>query len=105
MDNPLGMYLFLNIKEGADTIKRMCKKLYTGILEEIKPAWLNENTYLPHMTVGEFNNRVKFEEALGDTELKSFNEKFETIVKKISVEIIDENEDSSRRFLWNICLY
>lgn len=94
VDNSLGKYFFLNIEEGTDVIKRMCKKLYTGILELYKPAWLNENTFMPHMTVGTFETKEELEVASKDERIKNFNEKFETIVEKISVEIIDKNDDS-----------
>lgn len=32
MDNHLGMYLFLVLKEGIEDIKKLSSKLYTGIL-------------------------------------------------------------------------
>ena len=92
IDNPLGMYLFLDIKQGNEEIKKMNLKLYTGILQAYKPDWLNEKTFMPHMTVGSFTSREDLNMAFKDTEL--IKESFSTIVNKISVEIIDENEDS-----------
>ena len=92
IDNPLGMYLFLDIKQGNEEIKKMNLKLYTGILQAYKPDWLNEETFMPHMTVGSFTSREDLNMAFKDTEL--IKESFSTIVNKISVEIIDENEDS-----------
>lgn len=92
IDNPLGMYLFLDIKQGNEEIKKMSLKLYTGILQAYKPDWLNEKTLSPHMTIGSFTSREDLNKALKETEL--IKEKFSTIVDKISVEIIDENEDS-----------
>jgi 2''-5'' RNA ligase len=92
IDNPLGMYLFLNIKNGIDKIKILNKELYKGILEEFKPDWLNENTFLPHMTIGSFKSKDELDNAFKNT--KFIKDNFNTIVNKISVEIIDENEDS-----------
>ncbi|MBU3158011.1 2'-5' RNA ligase family protein [Clostridium estertheticum] len=92
IDNPLGRYLFLDIKQGNEQIKELSKKLYTGILNNYKPAWLNEETFMPHMTIGDFTSKENLNIAFKNTEL--IKENFTTIVDKISVEIIDENEDS-----------
>ncbi|MCM1991871.1 2'-5' RNA ligase family protein [Oceanirhabdus seepicola] len=92
MDNPLGMYLFLVLKEGIEDIKKLSSKLYTGILEPYKPEWLNDKTFLPHMTLGNFTSRDDLDKAFKD--VSDIKESFSTIVNKISVEIIDENEDS-----------
>jgi len=92
IDNPLGMYLFLDIKEGSEEIKKMNQKLYTGILQDYKPGWLNEKTFMPHITIGSFKDREKLDAAFEDTE--AIKESFSTIVDKVSVEIVDENEDS-----------
>jgi hypothetical protein len=47
---------------------------------------------MPHMTIGSFTSKEDLNVAYKDTELIKKN--FNTIVDKISVEIIDENEDS-----------
>lgn len=41
------MYLFLDIKQGNEEIKKMNLKLYTGILQAYKPDWLKEETFMP----------------------------------------------------------
>jgi len=92
IDNPLGKYLFLDIKQGNDQIKELSKKIYTGILQNYKPAWLSEKTFMPHMTIGSFTSKEDLNVAFRDTEL--VKENFTTTVDKISIEIIDENEDS-----------
>lgn len=92
IDNHTGKYLFLGIKQGNDEIKEISKKLYTGILQCYKPDWLNEDTFLPHMTIGAFTSKEDLDIAFKDTEAIKNN--FTTIVDRISVEIIDENEDS-----------
>lgn len=92
VDNSLGMYLFLVLIEGNEDIKKLSSKLYTGILEPYKPEWLNDRTYLPHMTIGNFTSRDGLNKAFND--VSAIKENFTTIVDKVSVEIIDENEDS-----------
>ncbi len=90
--NSTGNYLFLNIKEGKDEIMEIHNRLYRGILKSFYPQWLKDIEFLPHMTVGNLNDPSAFERAVEET--KNIDEVFETIVREISVEIIDENEDS-----------
>lgn len=92
VDNSLGMFLFLDLKEGIEEIKTLSSKLYTEILEPFKPLRLNDKTFLPHMTIGNFTSRDDLCKAY--EEVSSIKENFSTIVNKVSVEIIDENEDS-----------
>jgi len=92
IDNPLGLYLFLDIKQGNEQIKKLNEKLYTGILQTYKPHWLKVGTFMPHMTIGSFISKEDLNIAFKNTE--RIKEDFSTIVDKISVEIIDENEDS-----------
>ena len=92
IDNPLGIYLFLDIKQGIEQIKELSKKLYTGILQNYKPNWLNEKIFMPHLTIGSFTSKENLNIAFKNTEL--IKENFTTVIDKISVEIIDENEDS-----------
>ncbi|WP_027626340.1 2'-5' RNA ligase family protein [Clostridium lundense] len=90
--NNFGKYLFLNIQKGSEEIIEIHKRLYTGILENYCPDWLKGKTFLPHMTIGNFDNEEKFQIAIKDT--RNITDSFKTIVNEISVEIIDENEDS-----------
>ncbi|MFL0269315.1 2'-5' RNA ligase family protein [Candidatus Clostridium radicumherbarum] len=90
--NNFGKYLFLNIQKGSEEIIEIHKRLYTGILENYFPDWLKGKTFLPHMTIGNFDNEEKFQIAIKDT--RNITDSFKTIVNEISVEIIDENEDS-----------
>lgn len=92
IDDNSGVYLFLNIGEGKQTIKEIHNKLYKGILNEYKPNWLKEVEFFPHMTVGDFVKKEELEKAYEDS--KSIEIHFSTLVEKISVEIIDDNEDS-----------
>jgi 2'-5' RNA ligase len=90
--NSFGNYLFLNIENGKNEIIEIHKKLYEGILEEFLPEWLTGGGYYPHMTIGKIDNEEGFQIAINET--KNITEVFEAIVNVISVEIIDENEDS-----------
>jgi 2'-5' RNA ligase len=92
LDSFSGMYLFLTVNEGIEDIKRLSSKLYTGILEPYKPEWLNEKTFLPHMTIGKFTSRDDLDKAF--KEVGVIRVSFTTTVNKVSAEIIGENEDS-----------
>lgn len=87
-----GNYLYLNIEEGKETIVDIHHKFYTELLAEHMPEWLGKENYYPHMTVGLVEDEEEYNKAIEAT--KDFSYAFETIVKTISVEIIDENEDS-----------
>lgn len=87
-----GNYLFLNIEIGREEIYTIHKKLYTGILEPYFPQWLRDGKYYPHMTVGKIENEEEYKAAI--LEVDDISDTFETMVNRISVEIIDENQDS-----------
>lgn len=87
-----GNYLFLNIIEGLNQIVELHKRLYNDILEEFYPRWLSVGEFLPHMTVGNINDSEAFNKAVEET--KYIDDMFESTVDMISVEIIDENENS-----------
>jgi len=92
IDNNLGMYLFLGVKDGTENIKELQNKLYNGILKDYKPKWLKEGEFMPHMTIGSFTDKTDLNNAYED--VCSIKDSFYTLVEKVSVEIIDENEDS-----------
>jgi hypothetical protein len=50
------------------------------------------SSFNPHMTVGKITREEDFKAAVND--VSGVNDIFDAMVKKISVEIIDENEDS-----------
>lgn len=87
-------YLFLNIKEGNDKIIEIHDKLYTGILNKFLYKKL---TYFPHLTVGKLDDISNFKSAFIETE--NIVNVFETVVEKIYVEQIDENENSNIEFV------
>lgn len=80
------------VKEGTEKIKEIHNKLYEGILKFYKPIWLDKIDFMPHMTVGNFTNIEDLNNTYNEVGL--IKDKFSTVVEKISVEIIDENEDS-----------
>lgn len=92
IDNEFGLYLFLGVKHGTEKINVIHKRLYAGILKNYKPKWLDEGEFMPHMTIGNFDDRTALNSAYEN--LCSIKDKFSTLVEKISVEIIDENENS-----------
>jgi 2'-5' RNA ligase len=87
-----GNYLFLEITEGIEEIVDIHKRLYTGLLESFHPQWLKAGGYYPHMTVGKLESVEEYRNAIED--VKDINDIFSGVVNKVSVEIIDENEDS-----------
>ncbi|WP_372906911.1 2'-5' RNA ligase family protein [Rossellomorea marisflavi] len=90
-------YLFLNIKVGNDNIIRLHDKLYSGILQKFL---YRRVTYLPHVTIGKFNNIKEFDKGLIDTE--DFEVSFKTNVSEIVVETIDEKEKSKVEFIFEL---
>lgn len=92
INNDLGKYLFLLIDEGVEEIKQLSSQLYTGILTPYKPEWLTDETFLPHMTLGQFSTDDALELAYED--IQEIHEEFKSVIRKVSVEIIADNEDS-----------
>lgn len=87
-ENKYGNYLFLNVKSDIDIIKTIHNKLYTDKLKHFNPG----NDYIPHMTVGKLSSTELLNKAFDD--VSNCNEEFTTVVKKISVEMIGEHEES-----------
>lgn len=87
-----GKYLFLEVIEGTKELNLLHSRLYSDLLLEYKPEFLKQYAFHPHMTVGKFGNDIEFQSAIKATE--SFSTRFETTVKKISVEIIGECDNS-----------
>ncbi|HAZ36311.1 MAG TPA: hypothetical protein DEF85_02335 [Clostridiaceae bacterium] len=62
------------------------------MLKAYKPSWLNNVEFMPHMTIGNFYNKEELDSVYRD--VGGIKDRFSTIVDMISVEIVDENEDS-----------
>lgn len=90
-------YLFLNLKKGNDSIIELHDKLYSGILENFL---FKKVTYCPHLTVGRLEDQTEFDKAL--YELGSVCESFEAIIDKVYVENIDELENSTIEFSFDL---
>lgn len=82
-------YLFLNVKQGNDSIIDLHDRLYQGALE---PFLFRKVTYCPHLTVGRIDDQSEFDQAL--EELASFSERFEAQIGQVYVERIDSKEQS-----------
>ncbi|WP_297639210.1 2'-5' RNA ligase family protein [uncultured Clostridium sp.] len=87
-EDKYGRYLFLNVIKGIEEIKEIHEKLYAGSLKKFK----GEEKYIPHMTVGKVASKELLDKAF--ISINDENEKFKTIIKKISVEMIGEKEES-----------
>lgn len=83
-----GNYLFLNITKGIDEIKKIHNMLYENELKKFDLAY----EFVPHMTVGKLSTMQLLDEAFEDISLN--RELFNTIVDKVSVEMIGKNEES-----------
>lgn len=83
-------YLFLNVKQGNDSIIDLHDRLYSGALE---PFLLRKVTYCPHITVGRVLEPSAFDRAL--EELAGFQESFEAEIDKVYVENIDSSDRST----------
>ncbi len=87
-ENEYGNYLFLNVVQGIDVIKNIYDRLYKDKLKQFYAGY----DYVPHMTVGKVSSMELLDKAFDD--VNKCNEKFITVVKKISVEMIGEHEES-----------
>lgn len=87
-EDTYGNYLFLNVVQGIEVIKNIHDMLYKDKLKQFDAG----RDYVPHMTVGKVSSRELLDKAFDDA--SKFNDKFSTVVKKISVEMIGEHEES-----------
>ena len=79
-------YLFLNVKQGNDSLIELHDRLYTGPLQ---PHFRQDHTFLPHLTVGRVRNPVTFHEALRTA--AAVQECFETMVTEVVTYTIDDD--------------
>lgn len=89
LDSVSGLYLCLSVGEGNEKIKELHHKMYQGLLKQYKPKWLNDEDYIPHMTIGKFTDREALNVAY--EEVSQVEKNFKGIAEKIAVEIIEEN--------------
>ena len=87
-----GCYLFLKIGEGKEKIIKLHYKMHEGILSKYQSPWTKDGFYIPHITVGRFETQDQMRQAA--INLKDFKMEFRTIVDRIYIEEIGENEES-----------
>lgn len=87
-EDRFGNYLFLNVSQGAEELSLIHKLLYESELKEFDLGL----GYVPHMTVGKLPTVEHMNKA--HAEVCNCQDRFKTIVNKISVEMIGENEES-----------
>lgn len=83
-----GNYIFLNVKKGSREIAEIHNSLYKDIFGEdcCQP-------FVPHMTIGNLDTADKMEQAYET--VKNIDTCFETIIEKVSVEMIGNNGESN----------
>lgn len=87
-EDKYGNYLFLNVVQGTEVIKNIHDILYRDKLKQFDVGC----DYVPHMTVGKVSSKDLLDKAFDD--VSKCNDKFSTVVKKISVEMIGDHEES-----------
>lgn len=87
-EDPFGNYLFLDVLQGAEELGYIHQILYDNEFKEFNIGL----QYIPHMTIGKLPTIELLNNAFND--IKSIDDTFSTIVKKISVEMIGDNEES-----------
>ena len=87
-EDSFGNYLFLNVLKGSEELFKINRVLYDNEFKENNLGL----PYVPHMTIGKLPSVNDMNAAY--EEIKDIQDKFNTVVKKISVEMIGENEES-----------
>lgn len=88
LQDDYGNFLFLNIVQGIEEIKNIHKSLYKDNLNHFDSG----RDYVPHMTVGKLPTVGLLDKAFND--VNKCHTKFNAIIKKVSVEMIGQNEKS-----------
>lgn len=87
-EDTFGNYLFLKVLKGAEELSKINRTLYDNEFLKYDLGL----PYVPHMTVGKLASVEELDTAYEN--IKHIQESFDTVVKKISVEMIGENEES-----------
>lgn len=90
-----GNYIFLDVKSGYQEIVEIHNSLYLNLFDE------QCQPYIPHMTIGKLDTEDKMEKAYHC--VKDMDICFETIIKKVSVEMIGPNGESIIVIEKNLC--
>lgn len=84
--------IVMNLLSGFDDVFNMHYLVHKGILKPYQSKITMDGSYVPHMTIGRFNNEADMEIAF--KKLENENWKFNTIIKNIFIEEIGRNEES-----------
>lgn len=87
-EDVFGNYLFLNVIQGVKEISFIHQVLYDNEFKEFDMGL----PYIPHMTIGNLSSGELLNNAFNS--IKLLEDTFSTVVKKISVEMIGDNEES-----------
>lgn len=87
-EDRFGNYLFLNVQQGMEELKRINRIFYDNEFKEFDLGL----PYVPHMTIGKLATPQLMNEAFA--EIESLSDTFDTVVRKISVEMIGANGES-----------
>ena len=87
-EDAFGNYIFLDVLRGMKELCNIHQILYNNEFKKFDSGL----PYLPHMTIGKLPTAQLLENAFNN--IKSMNNIFSTIVNKISVEMIGDNEES-----------
>ena len=87
-EDSFGNYLFLNVLQGGKELENIHQVLYENEFKEFDIGV----AYKPHMTIGKLVTVDLLEHAF--SEISALSDTFCTMVNKISVEMIGENEES-----------
>lgn len=87
-EDKFGNYLLLDMVKGKDIITEMHNILYSNEFSILNTGL----PYEPHMTVGKFPTVGELNKAYDD--VKNVDSFFTSFIKKVSVEMIGENEES-----------
>ncbi len=90
-------YIYLNISKGIEQIIKIYNKLYSN---QLSKYYDNRYTYIPHIILGRISNRNKYLDFLQNHIKKKYC--FKSTVKKISVEIINDDETSEIEYEYNL---
>lgn len=85
-----GEYLFLNVKEGNDSLIRLHDELYKGILATFRNHHI---PYIPHITLGRPGRKEDYYR--GVERYKDWSVNFQTVVKEIALEVIGDDDVST----------
>ncbi len=88
---PDGCYIFLDVAEGGEIIRRISGRLNEGALAKYKSE--RYDAYAPHITLGKFPDEAALQCALA--RIGEFPYEFSTTVRSVNVENIEEDGSSA----------